>query len=870
MADLTGTLGPDNIPGTGSADSIRGLRGEDTLDGAGGNDTLFGGANNDVLSGGAGADQLFGGAGNGLIGSGADLLQGLGGNDFLDGENGFDTLEGGSGNDTIVASRGNDDIDGGSDTDLVQASGTLDQYVFSLLSADALQMRDTIAGRDGKDQIENVEVIVFKDGYELSLTGGNNNPYAVADTAATTEDAAVLIDVLANDFDPDQTIFGKATTLSLVSVGATAEGGTATISAGKVLYDPGDAFDFLASGETATDTFDYTISDGKGGTWTTSVTVTITGTGGPLGISLSDLDGETGFRLIGIDLLDQSGRSVSSAGDVNGDGFDDLIVGAPYATIAGGVNAEGESYVVFGKASWAGTPSLDLATLNGTNGFRLNGIDAYDFSGSSVSSAGDVNGDGFDDVIIGAFSAESSGGANAEGESYVVFGKASWAGVPSFDLAALDGKNGFRLIGADANDQSGRSVSSAGDVNGDGFADVIVGAFFAESAGGAQNEGESYVVFGKASWAATPSLDLAMLDGTNGFRLIGIDASDLSGVSVSSAGDVNGDGFADLIVGAQQAESPGGAASEGESYVVFGKASWTGTPSLDLSTLDGTNGFRLNGIDAYDFSGVSVSSAGDVNGDGFADLIVGAIFAEGAGGAQYEGESYVVFGKASWAGTPALDLATLDGTNGFRLIGADGNDQSGYSVSSAGDVNGDGFADLIVGAPLAEAIGGGESEGESYLVFGKASWVGTPALDLAALDGINGIRLIGVDAYDLSGRSVSSAGDVNGDGFADVIVGAPQGTSDGGADAEGESYVVFGGNFAGSAARLANVAETSINTPQLSIADVLALSDETPIGGSGGATEISVAGKESGVLATGGQTWQLDLTLLPIDPDSGP
>ena len=183
------------------------------------------------------------------------------------------------------------------------------------------------------------------------------------------------------------------------------------------------------------------------------------------------------------------------------------------------------------------------------------------------------------------------------------------------------------------------------------------------------------MVFGKASWAGTPSLDLATLDGTNGFRLIGIDAGDSSGISVSSAGDVNGDGFADLIVGAPGAEAPARRLRVGESYVVFGKASWAGTPSLDLATLDGTNGFRLIGIDACDRSGYSVSSAGDVNGDGFDDLIVGA---PSVGPEPYatKGESYVVFGKASWAGTPSLDLATLDGTNGFRLIGIDAVDSA--------------------------------------------------------------------------------------------------------------------------------------------------------------------------------------------------
>jgi hypothetical protein len=415
-------------------------------------------------------------------------------------------------------------------------------------------------------------------------------------------------------------------------------------------------------------------------------------------------------------------------------------------------------------------------------------------SGWSVSSAGDVNGDGFADVIVGALGA----GAASEGESYVVFGKADWKGVPSLDLAALDGTNGFRLMGIDEADFSGGSVSAAGDVNGDGFADIIVGADGAESANGSDGEGESYVVFGKASWAGTPSLDLATLDGINGFRLIGIDAMDLSGLSVSSAGDVNGDGFADLIVGAPFAEDPSGADDEGESYVVFGKANWSGTPSVDLAALDGTNGFRLIGIAADDGTGFTVSSAADVNGDGIHDLIIGAPNAESAAGTDLDGESYVVFGKTSWAGTPSLDLATLDGINGFRLTGIDEFDQSGGTVSSAGDVNGDGLGDLIIGASGAEGLGGPENEGESYVVFGKASWSGTPSLDLATLDGTNGFRMVGIDADDGSGRAVSSAGDVNGDGFADLIVGA----SGAGAEREGESYIVFGGNFTGTVTHL--------------------------------------------------------------------
>ena len=275
---------------------------------------------------------------------------------------------------------------------------------------------------------------------------------------------------------------------------------------------------------------------------------------------------------------------MSFAGDVNGDGFGDLIIGAYYAD-----SGTGESYVVFG-ASGGFSASLELSSLDGSNGFLLSGIDANDYSGRAVSAAGDVNGDGFGDLLIGAYRADSQAG-----ESYVVFG-ASGGFSASLELSALDGSNGFVLSGIDTSDRSGRAVSSAGDVNGDGFDDLIIGAYLADS-----NAGESYVVFG-ASGGFSASLELSALDGSNGFLLSGIDGSDLSGTSVSSAGDVNGDGFDDLLIGARVADS-----SAGESYVVFG-ASDGFSASLELSALDGSNGFLLSGIDANDRSGISVSA----------------------------------------------------------------------------------------------------------------------------------------------------------------------------------------------------------------------------------------------------------------------
>jgi hypothetical protein len=742
--------------GTPGKDTLTGTQFDDHLFGLAGNDTLRGLGGNDRLCGGAGRDRLFGGEGN-------DHLLGGNGHDTLVGGAGADKFEGGAGNDLMVVSSALvARVDGGNGDDTV--------------NLDLLDPSLNLTGALG-DKLANIE--------KLDLGGQVANSLVL--------NAQAVLDMAGGFSVPGDTLLVKGDLGDSVNL-------QGDWTKGDTVSDPfGESGSFIS----------YTSGEAK--VLVESDLTVLTDVPGAL--DLATLDGTNGFTLIGIDVDDVIGRSVSWAGDVNGDGFADVIVGAPNA----GPYGEGESYVVFGKASWAGTPSLDVTTLDGTNGFRLIGIDTYDESGRAVSSAGDVNGDGFADLIVGANYAEGPDKDRFEGESYVVFGKASWVGTPSLDLATLDGTNGFRLIGIDAYDRSGASVSSAGDVNGDGFDDFLVGTFFAESA--FPYEGESYVVFGKASWAGVPAVDLATLDGTSGFRILGADG-DISGFSVASAGDVNGDGFADVIVGAPGA----GGSSIGESHVVFGKASWLGTPSFDPATLDGTNGFTLIGIDAGDQIGFSVSSAGDVNGDGFDDVIVGGPNA----GPYDEGESYVVFGKASWAGTPALDLATLDGTNGFRLSGIDAFDRSGWSVSSAGDVNGDGLADLIIGTPSAD--NGQYGEGESYVVYGKADWTSVSSLDLATLDGTNGFRLIGAEAGDASGRAVSSAGDVNGDGFADLIIGARD------ADSPGESYVVFGGNFTGAVTHLGTPGDDTLTGSAVA---------ETFVGGTGNDLLIGNGGADA-------------------------
>ena len=246
---------------------------------------------------------------------------------------------------------------------------------------------------------------------------------------------------------------------------------------------------------------------------------------------------------------------------------------------------------------------INLGSL-GSDGFAIEGTTEGDFSGESVSGAGDVNGDGLADLIVGAFGAAPNGEVRA-GSSYVVFGK---PGDKTAHLESL-GDGGFVIEGAAAYDASGRSVSGAGDVNGDGLTDLIVGA------PGVGDSGLSYVVFGKLD---NEPVDLGAL-GSDGFAIIGASAGDGLGNSVSGAGDVNGDGLSDLIVGASHAD-PGDEEFAGSSYVVFGKA---GTETVDLAVL-GDGGFVIEGALERGNSGNSVSGAGDVNGDGLADLIVGA------------------------------------------------------------------------------------------------------------------------------------------------------------------------------------------------------------------------------------------------------
>ncbi|OYU11517.1 MAG: hypothetical protein CFE38_11490 [Comamonadaceae bacterium PBBC1] len=720
LAATTDLSAAGDVNGDGLADLI--LSGKNLVNGADSGYVIFGATNgafhqtrvdqlggdgDDVLSDGGVVKTLVAGAGNDtLAATAASVLYGGAGDDVFEVGSAMVTAlqspYGLGGNLTQLAR-----IDGGSGMDTLRLSGSGQVIDLSQISGSAMTVLSDA-------RLESIEVIDMtgSGNQTLKLTGGD------------------VLDL--SHFN----VFDETGRVQLMVKG----------NAGDTLdLTDGDWATWIPAGTTTLQGTAYATWNHVSSKATVYVDQSVTVQSPPPRpgpVELFDIaTGVGGFAINGQCAFDNSGFDVSSAGDVNGDGFDDLIIGLNLS-LDGYPNGAYPSFVVFGKAN---NTAVNLsAVLQGVGGFAIKTGDST--GPASVAGAGDLNGDGLDDVVV-VF----------QGLTHVVFGRQSSSEVVLSNVA--NGEGGFVINAVAAGDNLVSRVSAAGDVNGDGMADLILGA-----SGANGMAGRSYVVFGQTG--TTPIQLTSIINNIGGFVINGVSALDSSGDSVSSAGDVNGDGLADLIVGADGAN---GAA--GRSYVVFGQ---TAAQTVNLSSVaNNVGGFVINGQAASDRSGQSVASAGDVNGDGLADLIVGANNAQGLAG-----RSYVIFGQTAAVG---INLSAIgQGQGGFVINGQNASDHSGWSVSSAGDVNGDGLADLIVGAPQSRS-----QAGRSYVVFGQTD---TSPVELSAVAaGLGGFAINGQSSPDGSGTSVSAAGDVNGDGLADLVVGAPVVENN-----LGKSYVIFG------------------------------------------------------------------------------
>ena len=602
------------------------------------------------------------------------------------------------------------------------------------------------------------------DTFALTVTNTNDTPTvsnAISDQS-TAEDAAFSFQVASNTFDDVDS------------------GDTLTYAA---TLSNGNALPSWLTFNAATHTFSGTPANSDVGAIDVKVTATDNASGAVsayfsidvlpmIESELSNIQKNTsqqGFVINGLNSTETAGQSVRGIGDVNGDGLDDVIIGASRSH-HNGINS-GSSFVVFGRNDGNAVELSDIE--NGSGGFMIIGGAARDGSGSSVSGAGDVNGDGLIDVIVGAVGDQPNG--EYSGASYVVFGKSDGNKVELADVEL--GIGGFVINGISEGDRTGISVSNAGDVNGDGLDDLIIGADNDDPNG--PNSGASFVVFGKTTGT---QVNLSqVVSGAGGFVINGENSYDWAGGWVSAAGDINGDGYDDIIVNAKGFDSS--SRYYGSSYVIYGKADGS---SVELSNIRaGNGGFAIIGSDNQSGYVSVINGGGDINGDGYLDFVLGA-----QGGNQngvYSGTTYVVFGSSIMNNVYLSDITS--GTGGYSINGVSAGDSAGKSVDIIGDINGDGYDDIVIGAHHNNT--NGDDAGAAYIVYGKQD---TSTVELSNItDGNGGFVLNGVAAGDQTGLSVAGAGDVNGDGFDDVIIGAPY--NDNTDTSAGAAFIVYGNNF---------------------------------------------------------------------------
>lgn len=477
--------------------------------------------------------------------------------------------------------------------------------------------------------------------------------------------------------------------------------------------------------------------------------------------------GQEDIRILGDDNGDRLGAAVA-VGDLNGDCFADIVLGAPNAQQGSPtLDDAGEVAVILGTTALPAT--VDLSATPAPDAMRVLGGEAFARMGSAVA-VGDLNGDGFDDIAIGAPDADPLG-QSGSGAVFLVFGAES---LPATVDTALNQQD-VTIQGAQSPAHMGTSLA-IGDLNADGIDDLAIGAPDAPRPDNLAQAGEVYVLFGRSAWASTITL-LSEAD-----KIVrGAAANDATGTAVA-IGDLDGDGYADLLVGSPGV-SPGAPvrSNAGEVAIIDQETLAAGTV-IDLGT---PVAFRIFGDGAGDGAGSGLAMA-DANGDGVVDVVIGATGADVSAEAD-AGRVYFIKGRFSLSD---VDLSLQQ--ESLRILGREGGEGLG-AVLALGDIDGEGQDDGLLGIPLSDpGLPARTDAGELDVILAVNHPLETfEVLSLAADDQDGQLR--GDDSNDLWSSAVA-AGDINRDGFADIVLGAPDadpGPAPGRFQA-GEAAIVFG------------------------------------------------------------------------------
>jgi hypothetical protein len=452
---------------------------------------------------------------------------------------------------------------------------------------------------------------------------------------------------------------------------------------------------------------------------------------------------------------DNIGIWLDGAGDVNGDGLPDILLGTDHTILVPGATNDNFAYIIMGATDLPATIELgDPPPGNVTVTVSTSATGRVPVAG-----LGDFNGDGYDDVILGNHGA-NPGGISTAGQAFILYGTGA---LPSHFNLENPGLPGVMISGYRTRGFLGASLSRAGDVNADGFMDAIVGAPATNSSTVHQ---EAFIIYGGTD---VPAELVSNNLGSRGVRLIGKDFLDTFGTSVAAVGDVNRDGFGDLAVGASSESNQ----TLERAYIIYGGPN---LPALIDGGALGDQGVLIQGPHIDDAFGVHVSGAGDVNDDGYDDMLVGAHRASPDGVFEL-GQVYLVFGGMDLPGE--IHAATLDGL-GLVINGSEMGEELGAGVSGTGDVNHDGIHDFSLAT----------YDSRMYIIFGGGHLTNHSVV--SSIESFD--RAIILDYWnqlDPLGLGFANLGDVSGDGVEDLLIG-DFGVSPNDRFVAGRAYLVYG------------------------------------------------------------------------------